>query len=133
VRTRSTDEVDRSKRTETGLPSGEFSFMVNPVSVDELPIIIDREGIRKFCQERGIKKLSLFGSVLRKDFSPQSSDVDVLAEFAPGALKGLGFRFFKYAEELSAILGRKVDLCTRLNKYIAEEVQREAITIYEQA
>jgi predicted nucleotidyltransferase len=36
-----------------------------------------------FCRERGIRKLSLFGSVLHRDFDPQRSDVDVLAEFEP--------------------------------------------------
>ena len=52
------------------------------MSVAELPIQIDRERIARFCQERGIRKLSLFGSVLRDDFDPQQSDVDVLAELA---------------------------------------------------
>jgi len=48
---------------------------------------------------RGIRKLSLFGSVLRDDFDPARSDVDVLAEFEPDALKGVGFRYFGYGEE----------------------------------
>jgi len=103
------------------------------MNVAELPIKIDRERIARFCRERGIRKLSLFGSVLRDDFDPQRSDVDVLAEFAPGRLKGVGFRFFGYGGELSEILGRKVDFCTRLNKYIEQDVRREALTIYEQA
>ena len=46
-----------------------------------MPIQIDRKRIARFCQERGIRKLSLFGSVLRDDFDPWQSDVDVLAEF----------------------------------------------------
>ena len=97
----------------------------------ELPIVIDRERIAEFCRARGIRKLSLFGSVLRDDFDPQRSDVDVLAEFAPGALNGVGFRYFGYGEALSAILGRRVDFCSRLNKFIEAEVRREAIPIYE--
>ncbi|MGD0413152.1 MAG: nucleotidyltransferase domain-containing protein [Verrucomicrobiota bacterium] len=47
-----------------------------------LPIAIDRERIAEFCRARGIRKLSLFGSVLRDDFDPARSDVDVLAEFS---------------------------------------------------
>jgi hypothetical protein len=62
------------------------------MSVTELPIRIDREAIAAFCRARGIRKLSLFGSVLRHDFDPARSDVDVLAEFAPGALDGVGLR-----------------------------------------
>ena len=103
------------------------------VSITELPIQIDREKIAEFCRARGIRKLSLFGSVLREDFDPARSDVDVLAEFQPGALKGVGFRYFGYGEELAAIIGRKVDFCSRLNQYIVAAVRREAIPIYEQA
>jgi len=47
--------------------------------------------------------------VLRDDFDPARSDVDVLAEFAQGALDGIGFRYFGYGDELSSILGQKVD------------------------
>ena len=82
---------------------------------------------------RDIRRLSLFGSVLRDDFDPARSDVDVLAEFEPGALKGVGFRYFGYADELAAIIGRRVDFCSRLNKYIEPAVRREAIPIYERA
>ena len=88
------------------------------MSVAELPIPIDREQIARFCRERGIRKLSLFGSVLRPDFDPQRSDVDVLAEFEPGVLKQVGFRYFGYGQELAAIIGRKVDFCSRLHLLI---------------
>jgi uncharacterized protein len=103
------------------------------MSTAELPIQFDREKIAEFCRVRGIRKLSVFGSVLRDDFDPERSDVDVLAEFEPGALKGVGFRYFSYGEELSKIIGRKVDFCSRLNKYIEAAVRREAIPIYERA
>ncbi len=103
------------------------------MSIAELPIQIDREQIAEFCRARGIRKLSLFGSVLREDFDPERSDVDVLAEFEPGALKGVGFRYFGYGEELAAILGRKVDFCSRLKEYIEASVRQEAVPIYERA
>jgi len=103
------------------------------MSITELPINIDREKIAAFCRARGIRRLSLFGSVLRGDFDPQHSDVDVLAEFEPGALRGVGFRYFGYGEQLSEILGRKVDFCSRLNRYIESAVRREAVPIYERA
>jgi predicted nucleotidyltransferase len=101
------------------------------MSVTSLPIQFDRERIAAFCRARGIRRLSLFGSVLRDDFDPRRSDVDVLAEFEPGALRGVGFRYFGYGEELAAILGRKVDFCSRLNKHIEAAVRRDAIPIYE--
>ena len=103
------------------------------MSVAELPIAIDHDRIEEFCRQRGIRKLSLFGSVLREDFDPARSDVDVLVEFAPGVRPGL--KFFGYGEELAEIIGRKVDFNTEawLSQYFREEVVREALPIYEQA
>ena len=107
--------------------------MLCTVSVAELPIQIDREKIAEFCRARGIRKLSLFGSVLRDDFDPTRSDVDVLAEFEPGVRPGL--KFFGYGDELAAIIGHKVDFNTEawLSKYFRAEVVREAVPVYEQA
>ena len=103
------------------------------MSVAELTIKIDRDKIAAFCQARGIRKLSLFGSVLRDDFDPARSDVDVLAEFAPDVRPGL--KFFGYGEDLAAIFGRKVDFNTAawLSEYYRDEVVREAMPIYKQA
>ncbi len=115
------------------MPKTAFYVIVYTVSMVQLPIEIDRKKVAEFCCARGIRKLSLFGSVLRDDFDPERSDIDVLAEFEPGALQGVGFRYFGYGEQLSAILGRKVDFCSRLNKHIEAAVRREAIPIYEQA
>ena len=103
------------------------------MSVAELPIQIDRERIARFCRERGIRKLSLFGSVLRHDFDPRQSDVDVLAEFEPGVLKHVGFQYFGYGKELAAIIGRKVDFCSRLHPLILGRVKDELFPVYERA
>ena len=61
------------------------------------------------CRRHHIIRLSLFGSVLREDFRPDS-DVDVLVEFEPG--KTPGFSFIDIQDELSNMIGRKVDLNT---------------------
>ena len=63
----------------------------------DLPIRIDRDAVATFCRARGIRRLSLFGSVIRDDFDSSRSDVDVLAEFAPGVHPGL--KFFGYGDE----------------------------------
>ncbi len=96
-----------------------------------LQIAVDRARIARFCRKHHIRRLSFFGSVLRSDFSP-ASDVDVLVEFEPGHTPGL--RFFTMQEELSQILGRRVDLNTVhfLSPYFAEEVRAEAEVQYEQ-
>ena len=72
-------------------------------------ISVDQASIENFCRKHRILRLSLFGSVLRSDFHPDS-DVDVLVEFELGHVPGLGF--FTMEMELSDILGRKVDLNT---------------------
>lgn len=90
-----------------------------------------REQIRGFCRRHYIRKLSLFGSVLREDFGPQS-DIDVLVEFEPGHVPGF-FRLLDLEEELSGIFGgRKVDLHTPqdLSRYFRDEVMASAEVQY---
>jgi predicted nucleotidyltransferase len=99
----------------------------------DLPITIDRDLIARFCQERGIRSLSLFGSVLRDDFDPGRSDIDVLAEFVPGALRGVGLRYFDFGAELGAILGQKVDFCSQLHPAYRDRVTRNAVKLYERS
>jgi hypothetical protein len=96
-------------------------------------IEVDRGALAEFCRRHRIRKLAFFGSVLRDDFGP-SSDVDVLVEFEPGARVGL-ITLAGMEYELSALLGRKVDLNTSgcLSPYFREEVLREAEVVHEQA
>jgi uncharacterized protein len=72
-------------------------------------IAIPEAVIADFCQRHHIRKLALFGSVLRDDFSADS-DIDVLVEFEPGHIPGLAL--FAIQDELATILGRDVDLLT---------------------
>jgi len=92
-------------------------------------ISVDQAKIAEFCRKRHIRRLSLFGSVLREDFRPDS-DVDVLVEFEPGHVPGLGF--FTMETDLSEILGRKVDLNTPgfLSSYFRDQVLAEAEVQY---
>jgi uncharacterized protein len=92
-------------------------------------INIPRNEIAGFCRKYHIRRLSLFGSVVRDDFGPES-DVDVLVEFEPGHTPGLDF--FTIEAELSGIVGRKVDLNTRswLSKYIRDQALAEAEVQY---
>lgn len=97
--------------------------------MSKIKIKVPREKIADFCQRHYIRKLAFFGSVLREDFRPES-DVDVLVEFEPGHVPG--FAFFAMQDELSKILGHKVDLNTAgfISKYFREEVQRESKVEY---
>ena len=95
-----------------------------------ISIQIPEDRVVEFCRKNGIQRLSLFGSVLRDDFTPQS-DIDVLVEFKPGRTPGLAF-FGRIPDELSEILGRRVDLNTAqcLSPYFCQEVLEEAEVIY---
>jgi len=92
---------------------------------------IPRDRVAEFCKRNQIKKLSLFGSVLRKDFQSQS-DIDILVEFEPGARVGM-IRLAGLELELGEILGRRVDLNTQgfLSKYYREQVLSEAEVQYD--
>jgi len=95
-------------------------------------IAIPKERIAEFCRRHHIRRLALFGSVLRDDFGPDS-DVDVLVEFEPDHVPGLAF--FDMERELSELLGREVDLNTLgfLSRYFREQVLAEAEVQYDAA
>ena len=89
-----------------------------------------KERTAAFCRRHHVRRLSLFGSILRDDFTPES-DVDVLVEFEPGRTPGLAF--FGMQDGLSEMLGRKVDLNTPqcLSRYFRDEVLSEVEVLYD--
>ena len=93
-------------------------------------VSFDQVALDAFCTRHGLRKLSLFGSVLRDDFRPDS-DVDVLVEFRPGVRAGF-LRMAAMERELTALLGRQVDLRTpnELSRYFREDVLRAAEVCY---
>ncbi len=95
-------------------------------------IKLPKERLEQFCRNYHIRKLSLFGSVLRDDFKA-SSDIDLLVEFETGFKVGL-LKMARIENELSEILGRKVDLRTPgdLSRYFREEVLESAELAYAQ-
>lgn len=89
-----------------------------------------KERLAEFSKRHHIRKLALFGSILREDFGPDS-DIDVLVEFEAGHIPGL-FDLMKMEEELSNLFGRSVDLRTPqdLSKYFRDEVLEKAEVQY---
>jgi hypothetical protein len=95
---------------------------------------VDRGKIAEFCRKNHVRRLALFGSVLRDDFRPDS-DVDVLVEFEPGHVPGL-LRLAGMEHELSELFaGRRVDLRTPadLSRYFRDEVLSTARIQYDAA
>ena len=98
---------------------------------DRLPL--SDAQIRTFCQKHHIRRLALFGSVLRDDFGP-SSDVDLLVEFGPEHVPGL-LKLAAMERELSALIGgRRVDMRTPndLSRYFRDDVVAQAVVQYAQ-
>lgn len=93
-------------------------------------IDVPRERVAEFCRRHRVRRLALFGSVLRDDFR-DDSDVDVLVEFDPDARVGL-FSLVQMEQELTELLGRTVDLRTpgELSRYFRDEVRTGAEILY---
>jgi predicted nucleotidyltransferase len=91
------------------------------------PLIDDNlEEIGRLCRLHGVRKLEVFGSILRSDFDPQRSDVDVVVEFEPRVASSFT-NFLDLKEALERLLGRPVDLVElhavrnrRLRRYIEQ-------------
>ena len=96
----------------------------------ELAIPIPHEEIAAFCRKWGIKRLSFFGSIVRDDFDPERSDVDVLVELRPDT-KARGLAFFGAEIELSDIFkGRKVEMMTGVRDSVRPYVEQDIVVEY---
>lgn len=106
-------------------------------SIAEMPDLLQKrfpiseKVIMHFCQKYHVKKLSLFGSILRKDFGTES-DIDILVEFEEGSVPGF-FTLIEMENEMSKLLrGRKIDIRTpsELSRYFRSDVMRDKETLY---
>jgi len=114
--------------------NGQLLYAMYPIGGDmSARISLDPTRLGEFCRRHRIRKLMLFGSVLRDDFGPES-DIDVLVQLEPGARVGL-IGLQRMEDELSDLLGRKVDLNTPgfLSPYFRDEVLAEAEVLYDAA
>ena len=93
-------------------------------------IEIPQEQIAAFCRENGVRRLALFGSILREDFRPDS-DIDVLVEFQPGVRVGY-LTMARMARDFPDVMGRAVDMRTpaELHPAFRDEVIKGALTEY---
>ena len=100
-------------------------------SLPHIQIDVPYEQVADFCRRNHIRKLSLFGSVLRDDFDDES-DVDLLVEFEEGFTPDF-FSLYYIEQELSALLdNRRVDIVTpkALNRHLRPHVLTSMLTIY---
>lgn len=97
-------------------------------------ITLSQDAINDFCRRHGVKRLALFGSVVRDDFT-SASDVDVLIDFLPETKVGY-FTLLDLESELSGLMGgRRVEISTpeSLSRYYRDRVNAQAVVQYERA
>ena len=94
---------------------------------------VDRRRLRALCRKHRIRRLSLFGSILRPDFTPES-DIDLLIEFEKSPSL---FELAAIEEELAAVFpkGHQLDVVTEqtLSPYLRKEVMAAKEVLYEKA
>lgn len=99
-----------------------------------IPVVdVHRSAIAQLCTRYGVHRLDVFGSALRADFNPATSDIDFVVEFDPAHTGSPLHRYFDLKTELEALLGRPVDLVelgampdTRLKR----SIQRARVPLY---
>jgi len=95
-------------------------------------VLPDGEALARVCQERGVARLRVFGSVTGDSFDPERSDLDFLVDFIPERPDILG-DFFGLQEDLSRLTGRSVDLVISeavTNPYFRASVLSTAEDVY---
>lgn len=92
-----------------------------------------RQAIAEICARYGVLRLDAFGSVLRDDFNPGESDLDLLVEFGPMEPYARVDAYFGMLEDLQSLLGVKIDLVMAgavKNPYIASDIERTRRMLY---
>lgn len=92
-----------------------------------------QHSIVELCRKYGVTRLELFGSAARGDFVEGASDVDLLYDIDPSPLQGLADRYFRFQEELEALLGCPVDLVSAKdasNPYFLASANQNRVLLY---
>lgn len=91
----------------------------------------NRQAIAEICRRHGVRRLEVFGSILRDDFDPARSDVDVMAEFDPSAAADFG-NYLDFKEALERMFGRPVDVISGAirNPYVRHAIEQSKAPVY---
>jgi len=97
-------------------------------------IVNQQAKLSALCRQYRVRRLQLFGSAASGNFTPESSDLDFVAEFADTQAADYADRYFDFAEALERLFNRHVDVVTRRairNPYFRREVERTAQVVYD--
>lgn len=98
-----------------------------------LPLQADPERIAVICREHHVRRLSMFGSAVRKDFDAAHSDIDVVVEFEDVPVLGYATNYFALEESLVRLFHRPVDLLTDgsiRNPFLRKAIDRDRVLLY---
>ena len=99
----------------------------------QTPLESHREEIIRLCRQYGVRRLAVFGSILRRDFDPQHSDADFLVEFEAVPVAVRMRNYLALREALGSLLSRPVDLVEDgaiRNPYILQSVTEQQQVLY---
>lgn len=100
------------------------------------PLAPHLRGLRILCRRYGVRRLAAFGSVLREDFDPKRSDIDLTVEFGRTRLFGMADQYFRFKAALERLLGHKVDLVelrAMPDSRLKRSIERSQVMVYGQA
>ena len=92
----------------------------------------NRDAIGALCRQYGVRKMEVFGSLLRADFDTETSDVDLLVVFEPGKDNSFS-NFLDLKEALETLFGRPVDLLephTIRNRRLRHHIEQSSESVY---
>ena len=104
----------------------------------KLPIEIENkiEKLISLCNKYKVKRIFVFGSIVKGNFNPKTSDVDLIVEIEDLPPSEKGELIMKLWSELEDLFARKVDLLTNLNiknPYLRNEIENSKYLIYDRA
>jgi predicted nucleotidyltransferase len=100
------------------------------------PLADHARALRILCRRFSVRRLGAFGSVLRDDFDPARSDIDLAVEFGRSRRYGPADQYFRFKESLERLLGREVDLVelrAMPDSRLKQSIERTQVPVYEQA
>jgi predicted nucleotidyltransferase len=100
------------------------------------PLASHLRGLRILCRRYAVRRLGAFGSVLRDDFDPKRSDIDLTVEFGRSRTYGLADQYFRFKAAIERLLGREVDLVelrAMPASRLKQSIERSQLPVYDQA
>jgi predicted nucleotidyltransferase len=92
-----------------------------------------REDIARLCERYCVRRLDVFGSATTDQFDPATSDVDFVVEFVDPAAPTYADDYFGLKDALEGLLGRPVDLLTRVsirNPFLRCRIEGTSMPVY---